>query len=259
MLVRSRQKNQASCTLPRRIKDALDPSGRLSGERHLQAVESPPPPYDVSDHWTTDITQPETAYQPTFPSMGDDKETATLLQDALSDRGCAVVLALEVGIGLAKSLVNQPDIVLCSLRMPRICGLVLMQRLAEADPGVAGLPFVFLTSRNDRDSVLAARRAWGDDFPGKPVASEMLEVPVESRSKRATHQRIYKTKTHLTEREKEVLTWVGRGKTSADIAIILRISERTVNFHCDNAMKRLDVVNRTQAVVTAIAQGLMCI
>lgn len=61
---------------------------------------------------------------------------------------------------------------------------------------------------------------------------------------------------HLTEREREVLTWVGRGKTSAEIAVILGVSGRTVNFHCENAMKRLDVVNRTQAVAKAIAYRL---
>jgi DNA-binding CsgD family transcriptional regulator len=54
-----------------------------------------------------------------------------------------------------------------------------------------------------------------------------------------------------------VLTWVGRGKTSSEIALILDLSERTVNFHCEQAMKRLDVMNRTQAVATAITQQLI--
>ena len=62
--------------------------------------------------------------------------------------------------------------------------------------------------------------------------------------------------TPLTPREREVLTWAGRGKTSAEIAIILGVRERTVNFHCDRAVRRLDVVNRTHAVAKAIAQGL---
>jgi DNA-binding CsgD family transcriptional regulator len=60
----------------------------------------------------------------------------------------------------------------------------------------------------------------------------------------------------LTAREREVLTWVGRGKTSAEIAIILGVSERTVNFHCDRAVRRLDAINRTHAVAKAIAGGL---
>ncbi len=62
---------------------------------------------------------------------------------------------------------------------------------------------------------------------------------------------------HLTSRETDVLTWVARGKTSAEIAIILGLSQRTINFHCDNATRRLDVVNRTQAVATAVAEGLI--
>jgi DNA-binding CsgD family transcriptional regulator len=61
----------------------------------------------------------------------------------------------------------------------------------------------------------------------------------------------------LTDGEKEVLTWVARGKTSAETAIILGLKERTINFHCDNAMKRLDVINRTQAVAKAVAEGII--
>ena len=64
-------------------------------------------------------------------------------------------------------------------------------------------------------------------------------------------------RARLTVREKDVLTWVARGKTSAEIAIILGLSERTINFHCDKAMRRLDGINRTQAVVKAIAEGLI--
>ena len=62
---------------------------------------------------------------------------------------------------------------------------------------------------------------------------------------------------HLTDREREVLIWVGRGKTSSEIAIILGLSERTVNFHCDQAMKRLDVSNRAQAVAKAVSEQLL--
>jgi len=64
-------------------------------------------------------------------------------------------------------------------------------------------------------------------------------------------------RARLTVRERDVLTWVARGKTSAEIAIILGLSERTINFHCDEAMKRLDVINRTQAVAKAIAERLI--
>jgi DNA-binding CsgD family transcriptional regulator len=56
----------------------------------------------------------------------------------------------------------------------------------------------------------------------------------------------------LSPREREVLKWLSLGKTSWDISVILRISERTVNYHVSNIMKKLDVTNRLQAVSEAV-------
>ena len=55
----------------------------------------------------------------------------------------------------------------------------------------------------------------------------------------------------------EVLGWLKEGKTSWEIAVLLQISERTVNFHVANIMKKMDAKNRTQAVAIALSKGLM--
>lgn len=59
----------------------------------------------------------------------------------------------------------------------------------------------------------------------------------------------------LTSREKECLLWTTEGKTSWEISQILNISERTVVFHINNAVKKLDVVNKQHAVARAISLG----
>lgn len=59
----------------------------------------------------------------------------------------------------------------------------------------------------------------------------------------------------LSPREVEVLRWAGDGKTSGDIATILKISERTVNFHVNNAMTKLNATNKTAAVLKAAMLG----
>jgi len=41
--------------------------------------------------------------------------------------------------------------------------------------------------------------------------------------------------------------------------VILGLSKRTINFHCDNAMRRLDVIKRTQAVAKAVATGIIAL
>ena len=61
----------------------------------------------------------------------------------------------------------------------------------------------------------------------------------------------------LTERELDCLNWTAAGKTSAEIADILGLSEHTVNHYLNRAAKKLDTVNRTQAVARALRIGLI--
>lgn len=61
----------------------------------------------------------------------------------------------------------------------------------------------------------------------------------------------------LSDREVEVLTWAARGKTSADIALILGVSKRTVDFHIDNARAKLGVATRIEAAVKAAVGRLI--
>lgn len=63
--------------------------------------------------------------------------------------------------------------------------------------------------------------------------------------------------TPLTAREREVLRWTAEGKTSYEIGKILSISERTVNFHVNNVLLKLAATNKVQAVVKAVATGLI--
>lgn len=61
----------------------------------------------------------------------------------------------------------------------------------------------------------------------------------------------------LSGKEIEVLNWVKYGKSSWDISRILGISDKTVNYHLGNIMKKLDTSNRTHAVAVAIRNGLI--
>ena len=62
---------------------------------------------------------------------------------------------------------------------------------------------------------------------------------------------------NLTEREVECLSWVAMGKTDAEIAIIIDRSIPTIRFHLDNAMKKLNASNRTQAAALASQLGML--
>ena len=53
------------------------------------------------------------------------------------------------------------------------------------------------------------------------------------------------------------MLWVAEGKTAQDIATILAVSEATVVFHLKNAMQKLGVTNRSQAIAKAVLLGLI--
>jgi hypothetical protein len=53
--------------------------------------------------------------------------------------------------------------------------------------------------------------------------------------------------------------YAAHGMTSADIAVKLGIAERTVNFHFSNLISKLGVLNRTEAIATAVSMGLVVI
>jgi DNA-binding CsgD family transcriptional regulator len=61
----------------------------------------------------------------------------------------------------------------------------------------------------------------------------------------------------LTDRERECLVWACRGKTRNETADILNISDRTVEFHFQNAMKKLGVHNKYHAIAVAIHMGII--
>jgi len=61
----------------------------------------------------------------------------------------------------------------------------------------------------------------------------------------------------LTETERDVLSWIARGKTDDEIGLILRSSPHTVDFHLRNIFRKLEVSNRILAVTSAMAYGLI--
>ncbi|HEV6968494.1 helix-turn-helix transcriptional regulator [Roseateles sp.] len=61
----------------------------------------------------------------------------------------------------------------------------------------------------------------------------------------------------LTRRELDVLSWTSQGKTAWEVSVILGMSEKTVNFHLGNAMRKLGVSSKHQAVLKCVAAGLL--
>lgn len=83
----------------------------------------------------------------------------------------------------------------------------------------------------------------------------LAQVTHQVRS-RLIRQRLASNLPNLTEREIEVLKWTADGKSAQDIADILTLSKRTVDFHIKNSVCKLNTPNKTAAVARAVLLGL---
>jgi DNA-binding NarL/FixJ family response regulator len=187
----------------------------------------------------------------------DDRETAALIAEELIDRGYAVTVAHDGREGLAAILKIMPDLVLSDISMPAMSGFELLERLIALSPRFAKMPFVFLTALTDRDNELKGRQLGADDYVTKPIDFDVLAAIITARLNGVARTSLWQKTVDLNDREIEVLTWVARGKTSAEIAQILGLSKRTVDFHTDNARGKLGAATRTEAAIKAAAGRLI--
>ena len=181
----------------------------------------------------------------------DDAETAAVIAEELADRGYEVAMAHNGREGLDAIVRSPPDLVLADINMPVMSGFDLLARLTSMQPRFARIPFVFLTALADHDNELRGWQLGADDYLTKPVDFDVLAAVIASRLKRVARASIWPGHIDLVERERETLTWAARGKTFAEIGQILGLSRRTVEFHLDNASKKLGVSTRTQALIKA--------
>jgi len=187
----------------------------------------------------------------------DDRETAALIAEELVERGFDVIVAHDGREGFAKILKEMPDLVLCDISMPAMSGFEVLEHLTKIGPRFGSMPFVFLTALTDRDNELKGRQLGADDYVTKPIDFDVLGAIVTARLARIARNDIWARDVQLNDREVETLTWAARGKTSAEIAQIIGLSKRTVDFHIDNARDKLGVTTRTQAAIKAATGRLI--
>jgi DNA-binding NarL/FixJ family response regulator len=186
----------------------------------------------------------------------DATEDVALIGQELADRGFEPIVADNGYEGFVAILRRRPDLVLWDINMPSMSGFEVLERLNDLAPQFGCIPFVFLTKTANRD-MLRARRLRPDDYVTKPIDFEVLHTIINARLADVTRNESWPKLTVLNDREIETLTWVARGKTSAQIARILHLAKRTVDFHLDNAREKLGAATRTQAAIKAAIDGVI--
>ena len=157
---------------------------------------------------------------------------------------------------------HKPDVTLMDLRLPGMSGVDAIHTIRSTHPQAR---FVVLTTYEGDADIHRALEAGAQGYviKGMPYQTLVdaihrvhaggcfLPPPVA----RALASRM--PDSELSAREQEVLRLLASGKSNKDIASLLGITEATVKCHVSAILLRLDVSDRTQAVVTALQRGLI--
>ena len=157
---------------------------------------------------------------------------------------------------------HQPDITLMDLRLPRMSGVDVIQRIRMESPQAR---VVVLTTYDGDEDIFRALQAGARAYLLKGMTSEELiatirtvhegrsHIPAEIAQKLAERMGT----EELTPREFDVLEQIVHGKSNKEIATELEISEATVKTHINSLLGKLGVTDRTQAATAAIQRGLV--
>ncbi len=170
-----------------------------------------------------------------------------------------------------RALEQQPDVILMDIKMPGRNGIEATRQILRASPHIE---ILIVTMFEDDDSVFAAMRAGARGYLVKDADQKELVRAIQ-----AVHQGeaifspaiakrmigYFAALPHtasaiafpkLTEREREILQLMARGRSNAAIATTLSLSLKTVQNHVSNIFSKLQVADRAEAIVRAHEAGL---
>ena len=180
-----------------------------------------------------------------------------------------VAEADDGGEAVEKALSLRPDIILMDLVMDEMDGIEATKRIIEQWPEAK---IIIVTSFLDDEKVYPALEAGATSYllktsaaskiaeairsthAGKPILEPEVTGKIMSRMREKPEEKLH---NQLTKRELEILMLIAEGKTNQEIAEQLFIALKTVKVHVSNVLAKLDVQDRTHAVIYAFQHNLV--
>jgi FixJ family two-component response regulator len=148
---------------------------------------------------------------------------------------------------------DHPTCLVVDLQMPGVNGLELQRRLSSRS---ASCPVIFISGHGDIPATVLAMKQGAVTFLPKPfdgddLLSAITEALEKHRAQLASGSKVHAVEEHvndLTEREREVMSWVITGALNKQIAAQLGIVERTVKVHRARVMEKMQVSSVAELV-----------
>jgi DNA-binding NarL/FixJ family response regulator len=157
---------------------------------------------------------------------------------------------------------HQPDVTLMDLRLPDLSGVEVIRAIRAVSPEAR---FIVLTTYEGDEDIHQALQAGARGYIIKGLPHQLLADAIKRvhAGGRYLPQVVKETlanrtpSSDLSAREREILERIAQGKSNKEIAAELDLAEITVKMRVSAILERLDVHDRTEAVVTALQRGLL--
>ena len=196
-------------------------------------------------------------------------------------QGIASLLAISVNIrvlwqaedgqdALKKLASNPVDVLLSDIRMPNLDGIAMLKQIRQS---ANRLPVIMLTTFDDSELFLNSLQAGANGFLLKDVSLDKLLHAIETVAKggyliepsvlkqmsepKPIPNIVVTRNELLSEREREILSFMAGGFSNKEIANAVFLAEGTVKNHVSNILTKLDCRDRTQAVLKGLQLALI--
>ncbi len=157
---------------------------------------------------------------------------------------------------------HKPDVTLMDLRLPDLSGVEVIRSIRSVSPEAR---FIVLTTYEGDEDIHQALQAGARGYIIKGLPHDLLADAIKRvhAGGRYLPQVVKETlanrtpSSDLSLREREILERIAQGKSNREIATELDLAEITVKCRVSAILERLDVHDRTEAVVTALQRGLL--
>jgi len=191
--------------------------------------------------------------EPVIFVVDDDVSMREALAGLIASSGLRVVCFASAEEFLAHSSASQPGCIVLDVRMPGLSGFDLQRELTRSGRQT---PLIFITAHGDIPMAVRAMKGGACEFLPKPFRGEdllgairqALERDRAALAQRTELARLRERRDRLTEREREVMARIGRGKLNKQIAAELGVSENTIKAHRRHIMKKMGAATFAELV-----------
>lgn len=186
----------------------------------------------------------------------DEEKIRSVVERYLTHNDYDVITAADGETAMYQAKKYIPDLIVLDIMLPDMNGFDILKKMRKID-ALKEIPVIFLSGLQEAETVIEGLEIGADDYIIKPFDPNILVAKINVFYRRlhpedqSSTENIIEIFEQLTYQERKILQWIEKGYTNKEIADKLKLTEGTIKVYNHNIFQKLQVKNRTQAIVRA--------